>query len=234
MIIHNDTQRSAHAWQDQVVDWIFDAILSAGEKSPASLRPLFDPAYDDLSASITADRGRMPDRHAAFAMFIDALQSDDVVREKVNSDQNVMALLDSKGELHLRTPYNIFVGGNILDRGITIPNLIAFYYGRNPRTMQADTVLQHSRMYGNRDRRDLAATRLYTSQGVYDRLYTINSFENTLRHAFEGGAHDQGVVFIRRDATLRVRPCAPNKVLLSDIVAVRPQGCSVLNDHLGG
>lgn len=224
MIIHNDTQRSAHAWQDQVVDWIFDAILSAGEKSPASLRPLFDPAYDDLSASITADRGRMPDRHAAFAMFIDALQSDDVVREKVNSDQNVMALLDSKGELHLRTPYNIFVGGNILDRGITIPNLIAFYYGRNPRTMQADTVLQHSRMYGNRDRRDLAATRLYTSQGVYDRLYTINSFENTLRHAFEGGAHDQGVVFIQRDATLRVRPCAPNKVLLSDIVAVRPSG----------
>jgi hypothetical protein len=27
MIIHNDTQRAAHAWQDQVLDWIFDAIL---------------------------------------------------------------------------------------------------------------------------------------------------------------------------------------------------------------
>jgi len=59
-----------------------------------------------------------------------------------------------------------------------IPNLIAFYYGRNPRTMQADTVLQHSRMYGNRDRRDLAVTRFYTSRDVYDRLYTINDFEN--------------------------------------------------------
>jgi len=73
--------------------------------------------------------------------------------------------------------FHIFVGGNILDRGITIPNLIAFYYGRNPRTMQADTVLQHSRMYGNRDRRDLAVTRFFTSRDVYDRLYTINSFE---------------------------------------------------------
>lgn len=119
---------------------------------------------------------------------------------------------------------NIFVGGNILDRGITIPNLTAFYYGRNPRTMQADTVLQHSRMYGNRDRRDLAVTRFYTSRDLYDRLYTINEFENTLRGAFESGAHEQGVVFIQADPTSRVRPCAPNKVLLSNVVAVRPTG----------
>lgn len=135
-----------------------------------------------------------------------------------------MALLDERAELKLRTPFNIFVGGNILDRGITIPSLIAFYYGRNPRTMQADTVLQHSRMYGNRDRRDLAVTRFYTSRDVYDRLYTINEFENALRQAFETGAHDQGVVFIQADAARRVRPCAPNKVLLSNVVAVRPTG----------
>ena len=130
-------------------------------------------------------------------MFIEALQGGDVVRETVNSDHAVMALLDERAELKLRTPFNIFVGGSILDRGITIPNLIAFYYGRNPKTMQADTVLQHSRMYGNRDRRDLAVTRFYTSRDVYDRLYTINEFENTLRGAFESGAHEQGVVFIQ-------------------------------------
>jgi len=145
-------------------------------------------------------------------------------------------LLDAEGELRLRTAFNIFVGGNILDRGITIPNLIAFYYGRNPQTMQADTVLQHSRMYGNRDRRDLAVTRLYTSQGVYDRLWTINEFENTLRQAFESGAHEQGVVFIQTDPTSRVRPCAPNKVRLSDVVAVRPRGLLLPTgfDTIGG
>jgi len=126
--------------------------------------------------------------------------------------------------LKLRTPFNIYVGGNILDRGITIPNLIAFYYGRNPRTMQADTVLQHSRMYGARDRRDLAVTRFYTSAGVYDRLYTINSFENALREAFQSRAHDQGVVFLQSDRARRVRPCAPNKVMLSDIVALSANG----------
>ena len=90
--------------------------------------------------------------------------------------------------------------------------------------MQADTVLQHSRMYGNRDRRDLAVTRFYTSPNVYDRLFTINEFENTLRSAFESGAHERGVVFIQADANKRVRPCAPNKVLLSNVVPVRPNG----------
>jgi hypothetical protein len=224
MIIHNDTQKAAHAWQDQVIDWIFEAILRTAEGQPEALRPLFDAAYDDLSASVAADKGRMPERGQAFEMFIDALQGDEVVRETVNSDKDVMALLDDKAELKLRTPFNIYVGGNILDRGITIPNLIAFYYGRNPRTMQADTVLQHSRMYGARDRRDLAVTRFYTSAEVYDRLYTINTFENALREAFESGAHDRGVVFIQADAQRRVRPCAPNKMMLSDVVAVRPNG----------
>jgi hypothetical protein len=220
MIIHNDTQKAAHAWQDQVMNWIFDAIIKAAENQPARLRPLFDEAFDDLETSVKADSGRMPTRDEAFDSFIDALQSDDIVVERVNSDRDVMNLLDDKAELKLRTPYNIFVGGNILDRGITIPNLIGFYYGRNPKTMQADTVLQHSRMYGNRDRRDLAVTRFYTSRAVYDRLYTINEFENTLRRAFEDGAHDQGVVFIQTDAARRVRACAPNKVLLSDVVSV--------------
>lgn len=220
MVIHNDTQKAAHSWQDQVIDWIFSAIVKAAECTPDTLRPMFNEAFNDLEASVSADRGQMPSREEAFEIFIDALQSDDVVVEKVNSDADVMVLLDEKAELKLRTPYNIYVGGNILDRGITIPNLIAFYYGRNPKTMQADTVLQHSRMYGNRCRRDLAVTRFYTSRAVYDRLYMINEFENTLRGAFETGAHDAGVVFIQADSTRRVRPCAPNKVLLSNVVSV--------------
>lgn len=230
MVIHNDTSRAAHAWQDQVIDWIFRAIVSAAENEPLKLRPLFDIAYDDLEASVLADKGKMQSRDDTFDAFIDALQSDDVTVEKVNSDTDVMALLDANAELKLRTPYNIWVGGNILDRGITIPNLISFYYGRNPRMMQADTVLQHSRMYGNRDRRDLAVTRFYTSRAVYDRLYTINTLEGSLRKAFETGAHDAGVVFIQSDAARRVRPCAPNKVLLSNVVAVSPNDMLLPSD----
>ncbi len=224
MIIHNDTLRSAHSWQDQVIDWIFIAIRRAAEKNPDSLRSIFDRAYEDLEHSVLASGEKMPPRDEAFDVFIDALESDDVVVEKVNSDEDVMALLDSKAELKLRTPYNIFVGGNILDRGITVPNLLAFYYGRNPRLMQADTVLQHSRMYGNRERKDLVVTRFFTSRAVYDRLYIINSVENTLRDAFKKGSNRNGIAFIQTDPTRRVRSCAPNKIALSDMVSINPDG----------
>lgn len=221
MVIHNDTQKAAHAWQEAVTEWIVEAITSKGGESPA-LRRLFSSAYDDLGKSISISGGALPDYESAFEMFMEAFEGDEVVRERVNSDKDVLALLDDNAELRLRTSFNIFIGGSILDRGITIPNLIAFYYGRNPQTTQADTVLQHSRMYGNRPRADIAVTRLYTSTTVYDRMYTINSFEAALRDAFEREAHDQGVVFIQADESGRVRPCAPNKLLLSDIVAVKP------------
>lgn len=236
MIIHNDVQKAAHTWQDQVIDWICQEINTAAEVEPDSLRPMFDEAFEDLSQSVNLNGGKMPTSDEAFCIFIDALQSGDLVVEKVNSDGDVMALLDDKAELKLRTPYNLFVGGNILDRGITIPNLIAFYYGRNPRTMQADTVLQHSRMYGNRHREDLAVTRLYTSRSVYDRLYTINGFENALRKAFESGAHDKGVAFIQTDEASQVKPCAPNKLLLSNIVTVSPDTMLLPSDFqtIGG
>lgn len=221
MVIHNDTQKAAHAWQESLVEWIVEAITNKGEDAP-ELTAVFDSVYHDLQGSIVASGGELPDYESALEMFMEAFEGDEVMRERVNSDKDVLALLDDNAELRLRTSFNIFIGGSILDRGITIPNLIVFYYGRNPQTTQADTVLQHSRMYGARPRADVAVTRLFTSTAVYDRMYTINSFETALREAFELGAHDQGVVFIQADATGRVRPCAPNKLLLSDIVALRP------------
>jgi len=224
MVIHNDTQRAAHEWQESVVEWIVTAINDAVENDPDPLADVFTEAFEDLRRSVTANAGQMPDKESAFEMFVEAFQGDEVVREIVNSDKDVLALLDDKAELRLRTAFNIFIGGSILDRGITIPKLISFYYGRNPQTTQADTVLQHSRMYGNRSRADVAVSRLYTSTAVYDRMYTINSFETALREAFETEAHEQGVVFIRADRTGRVRPCAPDKLLLSELVALRPGG----------
>jgi hypothetical protein len=78
----------------------------------------------------------------------EALIQEMVVVSTVNSDKDVEELLDSTGQLQLRTPMNIFIGGQILDRGITIGNLTGFFYDRNPKSFQQDTVLQHSRMYG--------------------------------------------------------------------------------------
>jgi hypothetical protein len=224
MVIHNDVKKEAHKFQGALVDLLLEAFADDAKVGCQQIKPIFDEAFDDLSSSVIADGGTVPDRNAVFADVCKALTGEEIVVSAVNSDNDMAALLNADAELHLRTPYNIFIGGNILDRGITIPNLISFYYGRNPKKMQVDTVLQHSRMYGARDRRDLAVTRFYTSSGVYERLQMIDQLENALREAFEKGAHDRGVAFIRSDDKKILVPCAPNKVALSDVVSLAPGG----------
>lgn len=223
MIIHNDTQRAAHKWQWETVQKLVIAFEEAAEEKDKRLRALFDDAYADLERSIKAEGEQIPTIEDAFKGMCELITDGELNIQRVNSDVELEPLLDQEtAELKLRTKANLFIGGSILDRGITVPNLLAFYYGRNPKRMQADTVLQHSRMYGARPASDLAVTRFYTSSGVYSRLSVIHDLETTLRQAFESGAHDRGVVFIQDDAKGGIIPCAPSKISLSDIVAVRP------------
>jgi len=183
---------------------------------------LIDNAIADLRRSVEAENLTVPDREALVQEIRDSFSKGAVATEKVNSDNDVESLLDENAELKLRTPYNVFIGGQILDRGITVPNLLSFYYGRSPKKMQQDTVLQHARMYGARPRADLSVTRFYTTASNYAALRRINQFDAALRDAFLKGAHDRGVAFILKDATNRVTPCAPSKVLMSDITSLRP------------
>ncbi|MBD0327872.1 MAG: hypothetical protein ICV68_15675, partial [Pyrinomonadaceae bacterium] len=150
----------------------------------------------------------------------DALREGQVMITKVNSEQEVERLLDEQGQLKLRTPLNIFIGGQILDRGITIANLIGFFYGRRPNKFQQDTVLQHSRMFGFRPLEDLTVTRFYTSPGIYEAMRKIQDIDSALRESVADG--DQEVIFIQKDSAGRVIPCSPNKILLSTTTTLKP------------
>jgi hypothetical protein len=83
-------------------------------------------------------------------------------------------------DVALHAPYNLFVGGNKLGRGVTIKNLLVSYYGRHPRTPQADTVLQHARMYGYR-RKDIGLLRLWLPPELHTVFSAINEMERSLR-----------------------------------------------------
>jgi Z1 domain/Type III restriction enzyme, res subunit len=83
-------------------------------------------------------------------------------------------------DVAVRSPYNLFVGGNKLGRGVTIKNLLVSYYGRHPRTPQADTVLQHARMYGYR-RKDIGLLRLWLPEELHRVFRAINNMERSLR-----------------------------------------------------
>ncbi len=83
-------------------------------------------------------------------------------------------------DVAVKSPYNLFVGGNKLGRGVTIKNLLVSYYGRNPHKPQADTVLQHARMYGYR-RKDIGLLRLFLPRELHIVFKAINQMERGLR-----------------------------------------------------
>jgi hypothetical protein len=49
------------------------------------------------------------------------------------------------------SPFTIIIGGNIVSRGVTFPNLLSMFFTRNVRhKMQQDTYIQRARMFGAR------------------------------------------------------------------------------------
>lgn len=221
-IIHTEQSRTSHDWQEEVVNKFNEELVKLIQENESDFNQLVENAYNNLKLSIQSSGFKIPSSEIVLKNVSKALTDGMLVIQKVNSDKDVKALLDIRGQLRLRTPLNIFIGGQILDRGITIKNLIGFYYGRSPKKFQQDTVLQHSRMYGARSKADLSVTRFYTTRSIFEIMRRINEFDNALREAFLSGSHEKGVIFIRKDASDKLVPCSPNKIMLSNITTLKP------------
>ena len=108
---------------------------------------------------------------------------DDLLRHiKFFSNSTSVKLVnrETDEDVAVESPYNLFVGGNKLGRGVTIKNLLVSYYGRHPQRPQADTVLQHARMYGYR-RKDLGLLRLFLPGELHVVFQAIYRMECGLR-----------------------------------------------------
>jgi len=150
-------------------DFKAETISTLEDKSSAKYKALekaLREAYDDLATTDTA------------------LPPYDQIIEKITfyiRGANIKLInATTSDEIKLDSRFNLFVGGNKLGRGVTIKNLLVSYYGRNPRTPKADTVLQHARMYGYR-KRDLGVTRLFLPQRLADNFTSIHEMEMALR-----------------------------------------------------
>lgn len=218
-LVHTETSNAAHSWQSDIVNSLIGRLRQDAQSNLVETTPLINEVYTDLNSSVSLAGTQMPTLDDVIGMFPSALDGVDI--QTVNRESDMDQLLDDNGQLELRNPLNIFIGGNILDRGITIDNVIGFYYGRNPQRSQQDTVLQHARMYGARAQDDLAVTRFYTTADIYSRMDTIHQFDAALRSAIEQGGQDRGVVFLRRGTGNQITPCSPNKILLSRVTTLR-------------
>ena len=221
MIIHTGTSKAIHAWQGIVIEVIEEKLVESIMNDEKLFRRLIMESYTDLVNS-KIDELPFPTFDEVYSKVANSLLDQELQISIVNSENDMNQLLDKTGQLKLRAPLNVFIGGQILDRGITIGNLIGFYYGRDPQTFQQDTVLQHSRMYGARPMEDIAVTRFYTTQRIYSVMEKMHEFDSELRKAFETGANESGVVFIQKDVQNRILPCSPNKIMLSSIRMLKP------------
>lgn len=143
--------------------------MSAGAKNrtPTTMARL-KTAYADLAGTHDGVR------NSSFEGLVEAIAffSPGITVKLVNGETDE--------DVAVRSPYNLFVGGNKLGRGVTIKNLLVSYYGRNPRRPQADTVLQHARMYGYR-RGDIGLLRLFLPRELHTVFRAIHKMERGLR-----------------------------------------------------
>lgn len=228
-LIHLEVSTKKQVWQEELVldlvnkikdayinghteffDSLFDAIYSDFEKSNKAARE-----YDGLNVP------PMPSKADVKNIFVESLNEIEAkeIVHVVNSDRGVKDLLDSRsGQLKLTALFNIFIGGSILDRGITIDRMLSFFYGRTPSTFQQDTVLQHMRLYGSRSKADMAVTRLHTTNELYLILAKMNDLDNQLREWLINTDNNPDVkaTFVGYEPGSGIIPCAKGKIIVSD------------------
>jgi hypothetical protein len=219
-LLHSETAKGSHSWQEMLVEELVSRITEAARTAKPVFKDLVAASYADLQKSLALDSQPIPSLAQVLKELTAGLLGGYVTTSKVNSEDDVSALLDDNGQLKLRSPFCIFIGGQVIDRGVTLANLLVFYYGRRPQRSQQDTVLQHSRMYGYR-RDHLAVTRFYTSPRIRHSMSQMEEFDSSLRAAIMTGG-DGAVQFIRRAQDGSIVPCSPNKVLVSSTQTLRP------------
>ena len=85
------------------------------------------------------------------------------------------------------------IGGNTLGRGVTFPGLQTIYYTRTSKKPQADTMWQHSRMFGYD--RDPGMMRVFIDEHLYKLFSDINATNNSIIAQIERGIEDVKIYY---------------------------------------
>lgn len=128
--------------------------------------------------SITPQKSEKSDFETVYAIVRELVQNDSVKVIVMNGKNNITSEEYSSGS-------NIVIGGNTLGRGVTFPSLHTIYYTRSSKKPQADTMWQHSRMFGYD--RDPGMMRVYIDEPLYKLFSDINATNNSIIAQIENG-----------------------------------------------
>lgn len=231
-LIHCDIAQKAHKWQSELIASVVNGVCRAICSRPQDERMdmLIRELYHDFEQSNKKARTqglidvKLPPRTAVIKRMQQIFEREDYRIYVVNSQNDVPNMLDDSGQLKLSCTANIFIGGSILDRGITIGKMICFFYGRDPKKFQMDTVLQHARMFGARDKEDMAVTRFHTTPAIYQVFSHMNEIDDQLRETLisweaESGDAPLEAIFVGYDKV--IKPCASQKIKVADTLVLK-------------
>lgn len=189
MMIHPSQQTAPHADYHQwvrAVQTLWAGVLEAPEHDP------------DRQELIESFRGA----HADLATTVDGLPAFDEVSPRLR-DAVRQTIVSQVNAARGRTPHvdwpqfyaHIVVGGEVLNRGVTVEGLTVTYMPRGPGTGQADTIQQRARWFGYKADY-LGYCRVYLSSQMRSLYAAYVDHESDLRR--QVGEHAQTGEDLRR------------------------------------
>ena len=209
MIIHVDRKISEHS-----------ALYSCVNDELANLKAAFENKEDD------------PD---GFNYYVNKLQNcyqkyaSEEIKERFNFNNSIISELDTSikktGVILQNGPgketketertkwHKIFIGGDLLQRGLTFPNLIVSYFTRFAKSGgNMDTTLQRARWFGYRSKY-LDLCKIFTTSDIAKEFAALAEIEDDLWEQFddvENGILEIKDIIIQADNT-KQKPTAKNK-----------------------
>ena len=171
-LFHPSVRQNVHS---QYAEEVQKILIWCQEYKDTELKDKLEKEYDVIRPKKTA---KLP-----FVKFYEA-----VIDILCNNKIKVL-IMNGKYEINsseYTDGFNIIIGGNTLGRGVTFPGLHTIYYTRTSKKPQADTMWQHSRMFGYD--RDPGLMQVFIDENLYKLFSDINATNNSIISQIESGS----------------------------------------------
>jgi hypothetical protein len=203
---HNLVKQKIISYVNNLLDIINDTDHAEYASKLAVLRAVYD--------EVTKRSTKKPEK--TFDEVIDAIKRTLPQRQVFvqNSDRRGPAQSPSRS-------YNFIIGGNSVGRGIAIRNLLVTYYTRSPRTARMDTMHQHARMFGYRQK-TLQFTKVFLPTTLYTRFYWIHRSDSEMRDFILEYGDKSNSIIVPTNRSEGLRPTRNNVIDMGNVDIILP------------
>lgn len=191
-VIHTAVAQQAHDRVANITETLIYQLKEKAEEHIVYIEKLLQESYRDISNSVVEFGFEIPEYKEIKEDFYSAIVQG-VKVSVINAKDDINKYLnEDTGELKLRTPFSIFVGGQVLDRGNDLLSITRFYTTR----------------------------KIYESMVKITEI-DVALRDDIRRNRFEDGIcfiERRGDTA----STAKIVPCSPSKISVSNVVYLKP------------